>query len=278
MKCPHCQHDIEGSGYWEFFNCPQCNASLQMEEGKAQLLQAPEAQPAHTPETPSNTSSTPAKQTPPPESAVETSEPLHTSAENVNPPLQSTAETDESPGISADNPVPPEFEPTVEPETEQNPHVSDTEPQKIPPSTNAEPPPHSKNNILEFQNPENQDSLQDSLQESENNMNDPSKPETVDHPESPSEDLSSLNDFGDAPLQENQCMYELKISGIHSSQSLSQVKSTLETKTLKLDSANLLSQLKEGCLTIPNLNPIQTIYIVKCLSTFNVQLHWIQKS
>ena len=52
MKCPHCQHDIEGSGYWEFFNCPQCNASLQMEEGKAQLLQAPEAQPAPADETP----------------------------------------------------------------------------------------------------------------------------------------------------------------------------------------------------------------------------------
>ena len=42
------------------------------------------------------------------------------------------------------------------------------------------------------------------------------QPETIDNSseslsEEP-EDLSSLNDFGDAPLQENQCVYELKIS------------------------------------------------------------------
>ena len=98
-------------------------------------------------------------------------------------------------------------------------------------------------------------------------MSHPPQPETMDHSseslsEEP-EDLSSLNDFGDAPLQENQCVYELKISGLHSSQTIGQVKSALETKILKLDSTHLFSQLKEGCLTIPNLNPVQTIYLVK---------------
>ena len=278
MKCPHCQHDIEGSGYWEFFNCPQCNASLQIEEGKAQLLQAPEAQPPETqsPKTPPPSAEHASQPDPQVESSTqpETAQPTP-SAEHTSqsyPQMESVAESEVSEQSNTSSEPPP------------SPHEENAE------SANPHDTPNSENNILEFQNSENlpPDSTQDPFQESEQHINDPSESanNAVDNSlessqeslsEEP-EDLSSLNDFGDAPLQENQCVYELKISGIHSAQSLSQVKSILETKILKLDPTHLLSQLKDGHLTIPNLNPIQTIYLVKRLSIFNVQLHWIQKS
>ena len=79
-------------------------------------------------------------------------------------------------------------------------------------------------------------------------------------------------------FRENQCVYELQISGIHSPKLAKQIQNVLETKKLKLDSVSLLSKINENHLTVPNLNPIQIVYLVKRLSDFNVQLHWIQKS
>ena len=113
-----------------FLIVPQCNASLQIEEGKAQLLQAPETQSVQTDDTPPSPSSTPRTTNFSPESAIENPEPLRTSAENTpspDPLLNPTAETDKPSGISADNDVSPAFESTAEPEMEQSPTAVETQ-------------------------------------------------------------------------------------------------------------------------------------------------------
>jgi len=49
MECPHCQNKTEVPDLWEFFDCTNCGASLQLENNKLKTLRAPnENTPAHS--------------------------------------------------------------------------------------------------------------------------------------------------------------------------------------------------------------------------------------
>jgi len=42
MKCPHCQNQIEVPDLWEFFDCINCGASLQVENNELKILKDPD--------------------------------------------------------------------------------------------------------------------------------------------------------------------------------------------------------------------------------------------
>ena len=41
MECPHCQNKIEVPDLWEFFDCTNCGASLQLENNELKILKGP---------------------------------------------------------------------------------------------------------------------------------------------------------------------------------------------------------------------------------------------
>lgn len=43
MNCPHCNKRITVPDFWEFFNCENCSASLEIIDGKVKLLKTPQA-------------------------------------------------------------------------------------------------------------------------------------------------------------------------------------------------------------------------------------------
>lgn len=50
MECPHCQNKIEVPDLWEFFDCTNCGASLQLENNELKILKEPDENTSSHPE------------------------------------------------------------------------------------------------------------------------------------------------------------------------------------------------------------------------------------
>ena len=252
MECPHCQIQMEIPDLWEFFDCANCGASLQLENNELKILKSPSEktsshqQPIHQ-DTPESQNTSPTK--PMPEQA-------HVqNLSDKDDSLSSAPSKDLS--SSPDNS-----------EFSQNPQ------QSIEDSSPTEPPPETAHEDLS-EIPQNSPSQ--SVEDISENNNEQVFTENEAHSPSfeQSENLSNILDFEHSPNQKNHFTYYLQISSISSKALLDKIQSIFKSPRLKLDQP---SQSKNNSLAVNNLNAVQMVYILRKLSPLPVQIHWRQKS
>ena len=310
MNCPYCQNPVSAPDLWEFFDCPQCGAALQLENEEIKLLKEPQKDLHHSPE--DSPPQNPAEE----ESPTEAPMPLEENKEAVvdPPPIDPPpAPPDENPTHSIDELDEHSSEdpsPLLETTPQNDPASSDLPLNSENSATNPEPAldpsenPPPVDQELGFANSENSATDQEPAanEESlfqENALEQPShtdKPSPADLPPidppsaaaAPSPDdlqteeedpnLSSIADFGNAPLEKNHFVYDLTISHIDSADCMARLKNILTTERLKLDTSQELSKIQDGILVLSSLNAVQTMYIVRQLSASSLALSWVQKS
>ncbi|MDE0118953.1 MAG: hypothetical protein OXM55_02965, partial [Bdellovibrionales bacterium] len=92
------------------------------------------------------------------------------------------------------------------------------------------------------------------------------------------QDFSDVEQYGNAQASSEKgfLRYDLRISGLDSSEIEKQVLYILENPRFKWDAGEVLRSQKEGVLTIKNLNPIKAMCLVSDLSFLSVELSWKQ--
>ena len=252
MECPHCKNQIEVPDLWEFFDCTNCEASLQLENNALKILKKPNEN--------TSTSNRPA----PPQDSEENPKPAPTKtvSENIqnlseNPPASKEdnifPSEEESPPQSMEEPSPaavaePPLEAASAASTSAEEDLSETPP--------ADPP---LENFSE--NPSDAESIEGETP----------PPETLEN----NENLSNILDFEYSPHQKNHFTYHLQISSISSKALFEKICQILKNPRLKL---NVPRQTTNKTLVVNNLNAVQMVYLVRKLSSLPVQIHWRQKS
>ena len=252
MQCPHCQTQIEIPDLWEFFDCTNCKASLQLENNELKILKRPseKTDPHQQPipqDTPESQNISPIKPIP-----------EKTNTQNFLDNDDSHSSTSsEDPASSPDNS-----------ELPQNPQQSIEDGSPIEPPLETTPEDFSKNS---------QNSPSSSVEDTSENNNEQVFTENETHSPSSeqSENLSNILDFEHSPNQKNHFTYYLQISGIPSKALLDKIQSIFKSPRLKLDHPD---QSTNNSLAVNNLNAVQMVYILRKLSPLPVQIHWRQKS
>jgi hypothetical protein len=81
----------------------------------------------------------------------------------------------------------------------------------------------------------------------------------------------------DSNLEEGEYLYDIKISRIDSKELRDELKAVLQDEKLKLNFHEYIRKIKDGKVTIANLNPIKAKRIIEQLQYLDLQLHWSQK-
>ena len=107
--------------------------------------------------------------------------------------------------------------------------------------------------------------------------------ETVSE-EVPSEDITSdplgvqsFEDSGGAELADGEYLYDIILTQVDSADLKREVMMALSDKRFALEAEDLQKQMREGGLTIQNLNPVKAMLIVLRLQQIDVVVEWRQK-
>ncbi|MBY0383800.1 zinc ribbon domain-containing protein [bacterium] len=89
--------------------------------------------------------------------------------------------------------------------------------------------------------------------------------------------VQSFEDSGGANLADGEYLYDIILTHVDSADLKREVMMALSDKRFALEAEDLQKQMREGGLTIQNLNPVKAMLIVLRLQQIDVVVEWRQK-
>ncbi len=117
----------------------------------------------------------------------------------------------------------------------------------------------------------------------EQNIEEPVNPTDTDtvsvtsRPNSKPLDVTEFADSERSNLDEGEYLYDLTIDRLDSKDLREALKYVLMDEKLKINEHGFLKKIKNGCVCIPNLNPVKAKIIVEQLQYYDLNIHWKQK-
>ena len=90
-------------------------------------------------------------------------------------------------------------------------------------------------------------------------------------------DITEFANSEQSNMDEGEYLYDLTIDRLDSRDLREALKDILMDKKLKINDHEFLKKIKNGCVCIPNLNPVKAKIIVEQLQYYDLNIHWKQK-
>lgn len=95
------------------------------------------------------------------------------------------------------------------------------------------------------------------------------------------EDFSDLSEFGNSTLSQARdgvLTFDVKISGIDSSDLRIQLREALDDKRFLWSVDNVIRSIKAGCLEVSGLNPVKTVILINRIKNLPLHIQWRQNA
>lgn len=90
-------------------------------------------------------------------------------------------------------------------------------------------------------------------------------------------DISDFANSEESNLDNGEYLYDVQLSRIDSKDLRETLKSVLMDEKLKLNHGEFVKQIKDGRVTIPDLNPVKAKRIIEQLHYTDIDIRWVQK-